>query len=140
MLFPLTVALFVAIPSVFLIRMIERSAEAIRGGNLSRWRRLLIPLPIVFFLASNLDGVFSFVSYLSTHPTAVPVRCPEHQAWSTDRFFYAGIIAAALLPFVLVGQPFKSMGFVFCVWAGHALWILFPFAPLLLASGVPFQQ
>ena len=41
---------------MFLILIIERSAERICGGALSWWRRHLIPLPIEFFLIANLDG------------------------------------------------------------------------------------
>jgi hypothetical protein len=140
MLFPLLVGLFVTIPSTLLIWMIERSAERVRGGRLSRWRRLLIPLPIVLFLVANFDGILSFLSYTETHQSELPFRYSHHQAWSTDRFMYAGMIAAALVPFVLVRQPFKSLGFVLGVWAGYALWLMVPFVPLLLASGVPFRE
>src|SRR5687768_9429755 len=116
MTFPLMVALFVTLPSVLLIRMIERWAEFFRAGaSLSRWRRLLIPLPIVLFLVSNLDGIFSLLAYLETHPT-VPARYSENQAWNADRFAYAGAIAAVLLPFFLVNplkSPIDSLGLTF---------------------------
>lgn len=140
MYFPLIVVLLVAIPSLYLIRMIERSAEQVRGASLSRWRRLLIPLPIVLFLIANLDGVLSLLSYLQTHPWAIPARYSWNRAWNTDRFLYAGFIAVALLPFALVPQPFKSTGLLLRVWVGYALWIFVPFALLLLASGVPLQH
>ena len=140
MIYPLTVAFLVAIPSVFLIRMIERSAERIRGGTLSMWRRFLIPLPIVLFLVANIDGVLSLLAYLDTHPGTLAARYSENQAWNADRFFYAGIVAAACLPFVLVAKAYKSPGFIFRVWAGQALWILVPYGPLLMASGVPLAH
>jgi hypothetical protein len=136
----LTVALFVSIPSVLLILIIERSAKRICGGAISWPRRYLIPLPIVLFLIANLDGVFSLLAYLETHPTAIPARYSENQAWDAERFFNLGIIAVAFLPFFLISKPYKSLGFIFLVWALHALWMLLSYFPLLLATGVPLQN
>ena len=140
MLYPIIAALIGIGPSLLLIRAIERRAERLAGGPLSRWRRILIPLPIVCFLAANLDGVLSLVSYLQSHPGAVAARYDGNQAWSADRFFYAGVLALALLPFVLAPVPLRGFRLLLVTWGGHALWMLFPFAPLLLASGVPLQQ
>jgi hypothetical protein len=140
MLYPLIAAIGGIIPSLFLIRAIERSAERLSGARLSRWRRLLIPLPIVLFLAANLDGVLSLISYLHSHPGAVAVRDDGNLAWSTDRFFYAGFLALGFLPFVLAPTPLRGYSLFLVTWGGHTLWMFFPFAPLLLASGVPFQQ
>lgn len=137
---PLTVALFVTIPSVLLILIIERGAARICGGAISWRRRYLIPLPIVLLLIANLDGIFSLLAYLETHPTAIPARYSEHQAWDADRFFISGIIAAAFLPFLLISKPYKSPSFILLVWALHALWMLLSYFPLLLATGVPLQH
>ena len=134
----LAIAALVLAASLFLIRYIERTAERIRGDALARWSRLLIPVPIILLLLGNLDGVLSLLAYLEEHPAAVPARYSENQAWNTDRFFYAGMVSAGLLPFGL-GCRF-SLRLVAQVWIGFVLWIIFPFSLLLLATGVPLQD
>ncbi|CAN5866857.1 hypothetical protein BH11VER1_BH11VER1_27100 [soil metagenome] len=141
MLYPVLAGLFCIPPSWLLIRAIERCAVSLWGGPLSLWRRILIPLPIICFLAANLDGVLSLLSYLSSHPEVTSVaRYEGNQAWDTDRFFNAGLFSVGLLPFVIAPTPLRGFLLLPVVWVGHVLWIMFPFAPLLLATGVPFQQ
>lgn len=132
------IALVVTVPSFILIRHIQRTAETVRSEPLSRWSRLLIPVPVILFLAANLDGVFSFLAYISHHPVAVRVRNSQCQAWNADRLFYPGFASLVLLPFLL-GDRF-SIRLVLHVWVGHLLWFFFPLVPLALASGVPFRD
>jgi hypothetical protein len=133
-----TIALLVTVPSFILIRHIQRTAESVRGEPLPRWARLLIPIPIVFFLAANLDGVISFLAYIHEHPVAVRVRSSQYQAWSANRLFYPGLAALVLLPFPLVGR--FSIRLSLHILVGHFLWLFFPLIPLALASGVPFRD
>jgi len=140
MLYPTITALIGIVPSWLLIRAIERRAECLAGGPLGFWRRIFIPLPIVFFLAANLDGILSLVSYLQSHPGAVALRYDGNQAWNADRFFYAGFLSLALLPFLIAPAPLRGVRLLLVTWGGHIIWMIFPFAPLLLASGVPLQQ
>lgn len=140
MLYPIIAALICIVPSALLIQVIERHAERLAGRPLSLWRRILIPVPIICFLAANLDGVLSLGYYLQSHPGAIAARYKGNQAWNTDRFFYAGFLSLAFLPFVLAPMPFRGIRLLLVTWGGHALWILFPFTPLLLACGVPLQQ
>lgn len=90
--------------SVVLFRDVERDAKEVRGGLLPRWRRLLIPIPAVIFLVANLDGIFSLMAYIDTHPFAVVARYRENQQWNTDRFFVVGIVASFILPFLVCGR------------------------------------
>ena len=140
MLYPIIVALVGIIPSWVLIRAIERHAERLAGGPISLWRRIMIPLPIICFLVANLDGVLSLMSYLQSHPGAVVARYDDNQAWNANRFYYPGLLCLAFQPFVLTPAPKQGFRLLLVTWGGHALWMLFPFAPLLLASGVPLQQ
>lgn len=136
----LLVAILVAVPSYLVIRLVEKCAVSVRKAPLSGWRLYLIPLPLVLLLAGNFDAVLSLLAFLDTHPTAVAGRYSGNEAWNSDRLIIAGLISAAFLPFVLVNQSYQHSGFILRVWAIFALWILFPFAPLLLISGVPLQQ
>ncbi len=140
MLYSVIAGLISVIPSWLLILIIERRAVRLWGGPVPLWRRILIPLPIICLLAANLDGVLSLLSYLAAHPHALAIRYEGNQAWDTDRFFYAGLISVGLLPFVIAPTPLRGFLLLPVVWIGHVLWMLFPFGPLLLMSGVPLQQ
>lgn len=141
MLYPVIVSFFCILPSLLLMLVIERFAMRLWSGPVPLWRRLLIPLPIFFLLIANLDGVLSLLSYLNAHPEKMfAARYDTNQAWSTDRFFYASCFSIGLLPFVIAPTPFKGFLLLPIVWLGHAIWMMFPFAPLLLASGVPLQD
>jgi hypothetical protein len=132
------IAGLVTVPTFFLLRHIQRTAESIYGEPLSRWSRLIIPIPIILFLAANLDGVLSFLAYTDQHPVAVWVRSSRYQAWNADRLFYLGLASLILLPFILDGH--FSIRLSLHVWIGHFLWLFFPLLPLALASGVPFRD
>lgn len=135
------VSFFCVMPSLLLILMIERRAIRLGGALLPLWRRLLIPLPIFFFLVANLDSVLSLLSYLNTHPGKMfAIRYDGNEAWNTDRFFYAGLFSVGLLPFVIASTPLNGVQLLPVVWMGHVIWMVFPFAPLLLVTGVPLQQ
>ena len=136
----LIVAILAAVPSYFFIRFVEKCVLSVCTAPLSRWRLCMIPLPLVLLLVGNLVAIFSLHAFLDTHPTAVAARYIGNTAWNSDRLVISGLISAALLPLVLVNQSYRHPGFIIRVWAMFALWILFPFAPLLLISGVPLQQ
>jgi|GEM_PF-6987092 len=140
MTFFLIAVLLVVVLSTVLIRAVERDAEKVNGTRLPRGRRWLIPVPILLFLAANVDGVFSLLAYLESHPNAAPYRYSDHQAWSTDRFMIAGLVAVGLLPFLLVRRPYRFPMFVMRTWFVHLVWVLIPFVLLALASGVPLQD
>ena len=140
MLYPIIAALMCTATSWLLIRTIERYAESLTGAPLAFWRRILIPLPVICLLAANVDGVLNLVSYLQSHPGAVAIRYTGNETWKTDRFFYAGMLFLALLPFILAPVPLRCFRLLLVTWGGHAMWMIFPFVPLLIASGVPLRR
>jgi hypothetical protein len=136
----IAISIWVLFASIALILLTERYAERAAGSPLAWWRRLAIPLPTALFLIANIDGIVSLRAYLDIHPFAVPARYSENQAWNTDRFFIAGLVAAALLPFLLTSRFSGLPILVWRVWSGHILWLFFALAPLLLVTGVPLRQ
>lgn len=129
--------LLVIVASYYLVIQIERRAEEIRGRGLSRWARLLIPVPAILFLIANIDSILSFLAYLQENPRAGLGRYSGKQAWNTDRFFWAGIGSVLVLPTVIL--PGFSWRLMFTVWGGYLAWLFF-FGIHLVATGVPFQD
>jgi hypothetical protein len=140
MLFTIAGIILGTLVSFLLVRDLERRAEAVSGTPLHRWQRLLIRLPIIFFLAANLDDVLSLHSYMRTHPYALPIRYSGNRAWETERGLYAGLISIAILPFLLTRYPGRALRLVPSMCGGHTLWLIFIYGPLLLATGVPLQD
>ena len=141
--------------SLWVILAIERSAQRLTGAPLPRWRRLLIPLPIILFLAANLEGVLSSSAYAASHATTFT---RDSQAWATGRYWFdlAGlsflllpfvldpllrrspltILRVLLLPFVLAPPLRQRARLVVVVWGCHVLWLFFVFFPWLMLTGV----
>ena len=91
-------------------------------------------------VGSNLDGVLSLQAWLETHPHGIAARYSENQAWNADRFATAGLLGAALIPFLLCRRPLQSVRIALIFWVGHLFWIFLVLAPLLLGTGLPFKQ
>ncbi len=141
MLYPLIIAVVGIVPTWILFRAIERRAERLAGGPLPLSKRVFIPLPIILLLVGNLDGVLSLDAYMQAHPDGVPIRYPGNKQWDADRFPILGFVFLGLQPFFL-GAPLvsRAVRLLPVTWVGHLIWMLFPYCPLLLLSGVPLQD
>lgn len=136
----LIAAFAVTIPSWVIIRTIERQAEILAGGRIAFWKRMSIPAPIVCLLAANLNDLISLAAYVQAHPRAIVYRDGHERTWETECLFYVGLVFVLVLPFILAKTPRQGFRLAPVVWGAHFFWMLFPFAPLLLATGVPFQD
>lgn len=123
-----------------LIVLLEYQMIKQAKGGLSAWRRMFIGLPIMLLLAANIDGILSLNAYVAATPGAYFIRYPGDEMWNTDRFFYAGMAAGFLCPFLLK-VPFKKLPMgVASVWVVYVVWMFFVFTPFLLLCGVPLQD
>src|SRR4051812_9911953 len=98
MLHALIVAVVGALPSLGLILWIESRAQRLAGGSLARWRRRLIPVPIVLALAGF--GVPALALMVS-HLFGGSARHVASFYWSIPIFTYLALLAVVLLPFFL---------------------------------------
>ena len=134
------ITLWVTSLSMLLIVGFEKDFAHYTGSPLPRWRRYLIPLPIILMVGSNLDGVLSLQAWLETHPHGIAARYSENQAWNADRFATAGLLCTLIIPFLLCRRPLQSVRIALIFWVGHLFWFVLVLAPLLLGTGFPFKQ
>ncbi len=131
MLRTLIVAVVGALPSLGLILWIESGARRLAGGSLARWRRLLIPMPIILALAGF--GVPALALMVS-HLFGGSARHVSFLYWSIVTFPYLALLAVGLLPFFLADSLRKRLRLLPVVWGGHIIWMVFPYLPWVMMS------
>lgn len=135
---------WIAAFSLLCILLMERAVVHTACAPLSRLRRLLIPLPVILLLAANLDGVLSLKAWVEMenikNRAVIPARYSGNEAWDTVRFALAGLIGAAILPFLVTRGFRKKFAVLPAVWTLQFLWFIFVLFPLMLMTGLPLRD
>lgn len=97
--------------SLALFRGIERWAEKITGCSVPFGRRILIPIPIFFWLATAVKAIVSPIGGYGSD-------------WEINLYTNAAISAIVLLPFLVVEYRNLLLRFIVGVWIAHIVWIL----------------
>ncbi len=134
------ITLWVTVLSLLALLALEKLAKRIYGTSLVRWQRWLLPVPMMAFLAANLDGVHSLGAWLETHPGHFAIRYAGNSAWDTLRFAYPGMLGLLFIPCLQKSSFLRVAHFSILWWFFHLLWLFFVLFPLGLATGVPLRD
>ena len=106
--------------SVLLVVTLEKHLVYWSGKPPPRWKRLLIPVPVLFIIASNLDAVRSFGVWSEAHQ-GVYFRYFENNDWDPDRLLKAGLLSAVIIA-PLLCKPAGSLTLLtLFYWVGNTL-------------------